>query len=35
MLNVVDDLTRECLAAAPDTYISEHRVVRGLAQLIA
>ncbi|WP_233281618.1 IS3 family transposase [Sphingomonas changnyeongensis] len=35
VLNVVDDVTRECLAAVPDTSISGHRVVRELAQLIA
>lgn len=31
---VVDDVTRECLAAVPDTSISGHRVVRELTQLI-
>ncbi|QIQ85797.1 IS3 family transposase [Erythrobacter sp.] len=35
VLNVVDDMTRECLAAVPDTSISGHRVVRELTQLIA
>ena len=30
MLNVVDDVTRECLAAVPDTSISGRRVVREL-----
>jgi putative transposase len=35
VLNVVDDVTRECLAAVPDTSISVHRVVRELTQLIA
>ena len=35
LLNVVDDVTRECLAAVPDTSISEHRVARELTQLIA
>ena len=35
MLNVVDDVTNECLAAVPDTSISGHRVVRELTQLIA
>jgi transposase InsO family protein len=35
VLNVVDDVTRECLAAVPDTSISGHRVVRELTQLIA
>ena len=28
VLNVVDDVTRECLAAVPDTSISGKRVVR-------
>ena len=35
MLNVVDDVTRECLAAVPDTSISGRRVVRELTKLIA
>ncbi len=35
VLNVVDDVTRECLAAVPDTSISGRRVVRELAELIA
>jgi putative transposase len=35
VLNVVDDVTRECLAAVPDTSISGHRVVRELTSLIA
>jgi putative transposase len=34
ILNVVDDITRECLAAIPDTSISGHRVARELAALI-
>jgi transposase InsO family protein len=34
VLNVVDDVTRECLAAVPDTSISGHRVVRELTELI-
>ena len=34
-LNVVDDVTRECLAAVPDTSISGRRVVRELTDLIA
>ncbi|MBK9589140.1 MAG: IS3 family transposase [Sphingomonadales bacterium] len=34
VLNVVDDVTRECLAAVPDTSISGRRVVRELTQLI-
>ncbi|WP_420896757.1 hypothetical protein [Bradyrhizobium yuanmingense] len=33
-MNVVDDVTRECLAAIPDTSISGHRVARELAALI-
>jgi putative transposase len=35
VLNVVDDVTRECLAAVPDTSISGKRVVREMARLIA
>jgi putative transposase len=35
VLNVVDDLTRECLAAVPDTSISGKRVMRELTELIA
>ena len=35
VLNVVDDVTRECLAAIPDTSISGKRVVRELTDLIA
>ena len=35
VLHVVDDVTRECLAAIPDTSISGRRVVRDLAELIA
>lgn len=34
ILNVVDDVTRECLAAVPDTSISGRRVARELAQVI-
>ena len=34
VLNVVDDVTRECLAAIPDTSISERRVARELSVLI-
>lgn len=34
VLNVVDDVTRECLSAVPDTSISGRRVVRELAELI-
>ncbi|NTZ42951.1 IS3 family transposase [Altererythrobacter sp. SALINAS58] len=35
VLNVVDDVTRECLVAVPDTSISGRRVVRELTELIA
>jgi putative transposase len=35
VLNVVDDVTRKCLAAVPDTSISGRRVVRELTELIA
>ncbi len=35
VLNVVDDVTRECLAAIPDTSISGRRVARELTSLIA
>lgn len=35
VLNIVDDVTRECLASVPDTSISGARVVRELAALIA
>ncbi len=34
VLNVVDDVTRECLAAVVDTSISGRRVVRELAALV-
>ena len=34
ILNIVDDLTRECLAAIPDTSISGRRVARELTALI-
>lgn len=34
VLNVVDDVTRECLAAIPDTSISGRRVARELITLI-
>ncbi|MFC3321358.1 IS3 family transposase [Mesorhizobium cantuariense] len=34
VLNVVDDVTRECLAAIPDTSISGRRVARELTELI-
>jgi len=35
VLNIVDDVTRECLASVPDTSISGVRVVRELSALIA
>jgi putative transposase len=35
VLNIVDDVTRECLRAVVDTSISGQRVVRKLAGLIA
>jgi transposase InsO family protein len=35
VLNVDDDVTRECLAAVPDMSISKRHVVRELAELIA
>jgi hypothetical protein len=35
VLNIVDDVTRECLRAAQDTSISGRRVVRELTDLIA
>jgi transposase InsO family protein len=35
VLNIVDDVTRECLRAVPDTSISGRRVVRELTELIA
>jgi len=35
ILNIVDDVTRECLAALPDTSISGKRVARELTTLIA
>lgn len=34
MLNIVDDVTRECLAAMPDTAISGRSVVRELIALM-
>lgn len=34
VLNVVDDVTRECLAAIPDTSISGKRGARELTELI-
>jgi len=35
VLNIVDDVTRECLASVPDTSISGVRVVRELTALVA
>ena len=35
ILNVIDDVTKECLAALVDTSISGHRVARELTALIA
>jgi putative transposase len=35
VLNIVDDVTRECLASVPDTSISGLRVVRELTALVA
>jgi putative transposase len=35
VLNIVDDVTRECLAAIPDTSISGRRVARELTALLA
>ena len=35
VLNIVDDVTRECLRAVVDTSISGRRVVRELTELIA
>ncbi len=35
ILNVVDDVTRECLAAIPDTSLSGARVARELTRLIS
>jgi putative transposase len=34
VVSVVDDVTRECWAAVPDTSISGHCVVRDLTRLI-
>jgi putative transposase len=34
ILNIVDDVTRQCLAAIPDTSISGKRVARELTELI-
>jgi putative transposase len=35
ILNVVDDVTRKCLAAIPDTSISGRRVARELTGIAA
>jgi len=35
ILNIVDDVTRECLASVPDTSVSGARVARELTRLIA
>lgn len=35
VLNIVDDVTRECLAAIPDTSICGRRVARELTHIIA
>lgn len=35
VFNIVDDVTRECLAAIPDTSISGCRVARELTDIIA
>jgi putative transposase len=35
VLNIIDDVTRECLRAVPDTSIPGRRVVRELSDLIA
>jgi putative transposase len=35
ILNIVDDVTKECLAAIADTSISGHRVARELSTLVA
>ena len=35
VLNITDDVTRECLAAIPDTSISGHRVARELTALMS
>lgn len=35
MLNIVDDVTRECLAAIPDTSISGRRVAGEMTDLIS
>ena len=35
VLNVLDDVTRECLTVVPDKSTSDRRVVRELVELIA
>ena len=35
MLTIIDDVTRECLAAVPDSSLSGKRVVREMQALIA
>jgi transposase InsO family protein len=35
VLNVIDDVTKECLAAVVDTSISGKRVARELAAIVA
>jgi putative transposase len=35
VLNIVDDMTKECLAAIPDTSISGRRVARELTDIVA
>ena len=35
VLNIVDDVTKECLGAIPDTSISGHRVARELTSIVA
>lgn len=35
ILNVINDVTEECLASVPDTSLSGHRLVRELKNLIA
>jgi putative transposase len=34
VLNIVDDVTKECLGAAPDTSISGPRVARELTTIV-
>ncbi|SDF01438.1 putative transposase [Bradyrhizobium brasilense] len=35
ILNIVDDVTRECLGAIPETSISGRRVARELTAIVA